>query len=299
MNNDTTPSDSQAKRLTDPKPANAWEEKQAAKKARLERAAERASREAEDHFGRASRIVDGIPLGQPILIGHHSEKRHRRDLERMRSSMDAGVAAQRRAEDYERRADSVGRGGISSDDPDAILKLEAELKEVEDRQALMKRVNAAHKRFLKDPASLDGEDFPEAVKQRIRTYKPAYSWEPHPFAPFQLTNNSANARRIRLRIAELQKRARTPAAPERTVNGVRVVDNVEANRLQLFFPGKPDAETRAKLKRHGFRFTPSIGAWQTHRSNRARWAASTVLGVDLSKPDTGCTHDGLARPEGG
>ncbi|WP_132290495.1 DUF3560 domain-containing protein [Kribbella sp. VKM Ac-2568] len=28
-------------------------------------------------------ISDHIPLGQPILVGHHSERRHRRDIERM------------------------------------------------------------------------------------------------------------------------------------------------------------------------------------------------------------------------
>ena len=38
--------------------------------------------------------------------------------------------------------------------------------------------------------------------------------------------------------------------------------NREDNRLQVFFDGKPDADTRAELKSNGFRWAPSVGAWQ-------------------------------------
>jgi Domain of unknown function (DUF3560) len=38
------------------------------------------------HYGVYRQIADGIPLGQPILVGHHSETRHRRDVERMHSN---------------------------------------------------------------------------------------------------------------------------------------------------------------------------------------------------------------------
>ena len=36
--------------------------------------------------------------------------------------------------------------------------------------------------------------------------------------------------------------------------------NREDNRLQVFFDGKPDADTRAELKSNGFRWAPSVGA---------------------------------------
>lgn len=42
-------------------------------------------------FQAARTVADGIPLGQPILVGHHSEKRHRRDIARIDSGMRAGA----------------------------------------------------------------------------------------------------------------------------------------------------------------------------------------------------------------
>lgn len=38
-----------------------------------------------------SRIADNIPLGQPILIGHHSERRARKDAEKIQRGMDRAV----------------------------------------------------------------------------------------------------------------------------------------------------------------------------------------------------------------
>ena len=60
-------------------------------------------------------------------------------------------------------------------------------------------------------------------------------------------------------------------------NGVCLVDNVEANRLQIFFPEIPSEEIRRELKRNGFHWSPTGGAWQRHRSNRATYLAKLIL----------------------
>ncbi|HMJ04529.1 MAG TPA: DUF3560 domain-containing protein [Conexibacter sp.] len=68
---------------------------------RGERLGERAERwggVADAAFGRAHEIADGIPMGQPILVGHHSERRARRDRERIDAGMRAGSAAAETAE---------------------------------------------------------------------------------------------------------------------------------------------------------------------------------------------------------
>jgi hypothetical protein len=67
----------------------------------VERAEERADRfedysdrrgtEAERAHAAVERITDGIPLGQPILIGHHSERHARRDAERIENGMRKAV----------------------------------------------------------------------------------------------------------------------------------------------------------------------------------------------------------------
>lgn len=101
------------------------------------------------------------------------------------------------------------------------------------------------------------------------------------FAGFQLSNNNAEIRRLKDRVAQVERKAeRIEQAPdepaEREVNGVRVIENAAEDRLQLVFEGKPPAEVRDVLKRNGFRWAPSQGAWQRQLTNNARAAAERV-----------------------
>ena len=73
---------------------NNYEQRQEARRVRLEKAAERAQAESASRFQRMNEMQDSIPLGQPILVGHHSEKRHRRDLARIDANMRRGVEAE-------------------------------------------------------------------------------------------------------------------------------------------------------------------------------------------------------------
>ena len=81
---------------------------------------------------------------------------------------------------------------------------------------------------------------------------------------------------------EAKNRAAAIAAGQERVettrqDGVKIVENLEINRLQIFFPGKPSAEMRDKLKRGGFRWAPTEGAWQRQLNNSARYAADYAL----------------------
>lgn len=165
----------------------------------------------------------------------------------------------------------VGTGGISSDDPQAVEKLEAKLAALEEHQETMKAANAAIR--MKDPAKGDaklaelGYTTEDIAKLRApdfcgRIGYPAYA----------LQNNNANIRRIRGRIAELKKRTEnTPEGWE--FDGGRVVVNTTENRLQIIFDGKPDADIRTELKGEGFRWVPSQGAWQRQLTDNAMRAA--------------------------
>ena len=69
----------------------------------LERSSERAERfedysdsrkaDAEAAYSAVSAIADNIPLGQPILVGHHSERHARKDKERIENGMRRAVKA--------------------------------------------------------------------------------------------------------------------------------------------------------------------------------------------------------------
>jgi hypothetical protein len=275
---------------------NEYEMKQERRRERLENAAERAKRESDAAFRRSHDLVAGIPLGQPILVGHHSERRHRNAIDKSWNAMGRGVEAAKRAEELARRAESVGSAGISSDDPDAVDKLREKLEGLKARQENMKAANkivrAFYKAGVRDPDS--GELWTRYVAkmteaglgdpESLASIKPDFCGRIG-FPDYALQNNNANIRRVEGRIAELAQRAKVVAALEAegaapvevAIGAARIVENVAANRLQVFFPGKPAAEVRTQLKRGGFRWAPSEGAWQRHLSSGARYAAEQIL----------------------
>lgn len=237
---------------------NEYEAKQEARRARYEERAARLRAEADRRFGIAQRIGDAIPFGQPILVGHHSEKRHRRDLDRIDRAMRAGIEASDKAAHYQGKASSVGMGGISSDDPDAVVKLKAELEKAEAQHAKMIAANKLVRR--KDRAGLAAM-FSEKIADGLLT--PDFCGRLG-FPAYAISNNGANIRRIKERIAQLERAATRETKETAPCDGLRVVENAEANRVQLFFDAKPAEEVRARLKGYGFRWAPSEGAWQRH-----------------------------------
>ena len=62
-------------------------ERQEVRAERYREYADNADKRATAAFNASSAAVEHIPLGQPILVGHHSERAHRRALERSNSSM--------------------------------------------------------------------------------------------------------------------------------------------------------------------------------------------------------------------
>ena len=57
--------------------------------------------------------------------------------------MDKAMEASKKAEYYEQKAESVGKGGISGLDPEAITKLEKQLEQLTAHQEQMKAANKA------------------------------------------------------------------------------------------------------------------------------------------------------------
>lgn len=285
--------------LIEEKAMNHYERKQEARRERLLAAAERAEAQSEAAYKRADmrEEVSGIPFGQPILVGHHSERRHRAAIKRADNAMRASIEADKRAKELRGKAAAVGSGGISSDDPDAIQKLQAQIDAAKESQEFMKAANKAIRAAWKHGVRFDGpaEDIEIAQKALAKSCGREFSeaearsmLQPDfanriGFADYQMSNNLANIKRMEKRIAQLQanaKRAEAAGGEEKrdVYQGVcEVVENFEENRLQIIFDGKPSAEVRAELKSNGFRWAPSQGAWQRQLNNGARYAAKRFL----------------------
>ncbi len=95
------------------------------------------------------------------------------------------------------------------------------------------------------------------------------------FERFELTNNLALIKRLTASVHELEKKGEGIEAgtkTERALAGLRIVENAEADRLQLIFDGKPPEGVRGVLKSHGFKWSPRYGAWQRQLTANAKYA---------------------------
>jgi hypothetical protein len=245
---------------------------------RLERRLEKrrewaASRERkrDQRFAAAGAISDRIPFGQPILVGHHSERGHRRDLARIETNISRGVEDHKMAERHEQAADELARSldrSIFSDDDDAIEQLETRIAEREANRERGKKINAAWRRAGKpdplDPeawaafaAKVGAEDAAEAADglryQRRADVPGLFSFA----KPYDPTHDGANIRRDQKRIEEI-KRDQKRRCDSEAAGGVLISRRGE-RWCEVTFAEKPERSTLEDLKAAGFRW--ASGSW--------------------------------------
>ncbi|MCT4647402.1 MAG: DUF3560 domain-containing protein [Carboxylicivirga sp.] len=218
-----------------------------------------------------------IPMGQPILVGHHSEAGHRRLLERSWNKMGKSVEAGDKASYYAEKAKiAENNNAISSDDPEAITKLKEKVASLESAQKRMKEANKVVRKisFTQDQKVKGLEAIGYSIDQAKEILTPDFAGRVG-FPGYVLTNNNATIKTAKNRLEKLQKEL-TEETTERLEHGIRIVDSIEVNRLQFFFDGKPDEVVRLQLKQNGFRWSGRNGCWQAYRSAKG-WRESIFL----------------------
>jgi hypothetical protein len=213
----------------------------------------------------SSRCISSFITGPSNFPVRRAEKRNNVAHQRLNQM----IAFRERARKAIIRALRPDLRPIMAGDADALERLQSELEQAEARQERMKAANAAIRKYMKAGAeaqltALTFMGFAEGIAQEL--LKPDFCGRIG-FADYQLTNNSANIRRVRQRMERLAQDKAAPRVLRESASGVRLEDDPPANRVRLFFPGKPDDQTRSKLKAQGFRWSPSIGAWQAYRNN--------------------------------
>ena len=246
---------------------NDFERRRQEKADRMRELAEKNRRKAEGLYDTARQMGEAIPFGQPILIGHHSEGRDRRYRAKIGAKYEKADEAQKKATYYAGRAAAIeDNKSIFSDDPQAGEKLTERIAILEKRRDLMRAANKCVRK--KDLEGLMDLGFNERRATELMTV-PDFCGRIG-FADYELSNLGANIRRLKQRAQIVEARSKEETS-EKELCGVRIVENCEDNRLQLFFPGKPSEKVRDHLKAMGFKWSHYNGAWQRHRSSSATW----------------------------
>ena len=81
------------------------QERAKAKAERIEGYADNANKRSDKFYEKSQEGRDFLILGEPIKIGHHSERRHRKLIERNWANMGKSVAEGEKAQEYARRAE--------------------------------------------------------------------------------------------------------------------------------------------------------------------------------------------------
>lgn len=256
---------------------------------RLQERAERLNRESSGLLNTARTMAQAIPLGQPILVGHHSERGDRNYRARIDSKYRKAFEMSDQADDLARRAAAAeSNRAISSDNPDAVDLLKEKLAKLEETRAKFRKLNELLRK--NDLEGLKGMGLDEAQIENLK--KPDFAGRVG-IADYQFSNLAGRVRQIKQRIAALEVK---PAQDRKVelAGGITVTENTWENRVQIKFPGKPSEEVREKLKGRGFRWSPTQGVWQRQLTNSAIWAAR-----DIVKILEGGTTDAESNPSNG
>ena len=196
-----------------------------------------------------------------------------RKKEKQVAALDKHYALYGELQDYKEKIKKLSNSAniIKASDADAIDKLKAKIEKAQELQAKMKAVNAYYRKHGTLKGYGDGEYDNFTIDSLYGV----------PFPPYCLSNNNAKIRAAKQRIKELEEaKASTHGEDiETEIEGLKIVENTEAMRIQLIFDDKPSAEVRDVLKSNGFRWSPKFAAWQRHLNSNGKYAVEKVLEI--------------------
>jgi hypothetical protein len=232
------------------------------------------------HLERRSRCASTMITGGSGFNTRRNEKANRAE----EKASEALTDYRKRALAAIRKAVRPDLGPIMSGDDNAVTRLEAEIAKLEAVQARMKTLNAAIRKHAKagadaQVAALVALGLTEGRARDL--LKPDFCGRIG-FAAFEMTNNNANIKRLKGRLIAVSRAKATPETVTATEDGIRVEDCPADNRVRIYFPGKPDEAVRAGLKAHGFRWSPTAGAWSAFRNYRAMEHAKTFTAKETA-----------------
>lgn len=160
--------------------------------------------------------------------------------------------------------------------PDPQEQARAELAKLEAQLAMMKAANP----IIRSAKLSNEAKVARLVAEFGIREASAWQWLKPDFAGrlgFPAYVLSSLRGKIDRRRALLESAERAEATEAQEFPGLRIEEDASDNRLRLYFDDKPNEATRALLKRHGFRWAPSAGAWQRQLTDNARAVLRGIL----------------------
>jgi len=207
---------------------------------------ESAEKRAAERFDSASGAIEGIPLGQPILVGHHSEKKHRGALAKHDSNMTKGVEELNKAKHHDEKAEGIESqldNSIFSDDEDAEEAIKARIAELEAEADLGNRINKAWRKGRGAENWADGLGLSEKTQA---TCEKTMKLCPYLGVPCFTKNTRANARRMKKRLVTVQWRKQRDEKCK--LAGGLLIKHFENGYTIVRFSDKPDYSIIRNLK---------------------------------------------------
>lgn len=165
-----------------------------------------------------------------------------------------------------------------------LEKAKAELakneRNLEQMKAINKIARSRKKNYTRDQRVLDiMEQFNITRSNAENIMTEDWNGAGFGFRSYALTNCRQRIERWKGRVKTLSQKveAQDSGNKEEVINGYKVVHNFEVNRIQILFDGKPDLETRNKLKKKAFRWSPKFKAWQRQLTENAIHATNMLL----------------------
>lgn len=247
------------------------------KQNRIDYAQEQAAKnekKADTLYNSAREMGSRIPFGQPILVGHHSERADRNYRQKINNTFEKSFEATNKVGYYEEKAKAIENNtAIFSDDPNAVEKLQTKIDKLEKMQSFMKEAN----KYIRKSDKVGFMTLEMATDKIWEHLNTPDCFGGLGFASYELTNNNANIKRLKVRLSQLLKVQDVPTTSTE-IKGVKFIQNTEANRVQLIFKGKPSDKVRNSLsKTYNFRWCRSELAWQRHLNSAGISAAMRFL----------------------
>jgi hypothetical protein len=189
---------------TTSKPTRTYRERREARAERLRQWAAKRETRAEHTAASVDALTSLIPLGQPILRGHHSQRRAERDRDRIVNETRRVVEHSNKAREFTSRAaniEAAAEHAIYSDDADAITRLTERIAGLERERDTIKAYNAACRKGTADPATLPG-NLARELASSIRVWGDVQCPGGR-FPSYTLRNLSGNISRHKRRLAAL------------------------------------------------------------------------------------------------